>query len=113
MSPSFAMPRQAKDWEVPASIKPRTNGVKTALQASSSWDAWSMVSLVIISWYHDRPTGRVLLGAFLGDRQQFIGALPVSVGFPNSTKGMIDKLFFADATASASSIGLLSLFDVT
>ncbi|KAE8237004.1 hypothetical protein A4X06_0g9366, partial [Tilletia controversa] len=104
------------DAEVPASLKPRTIGVKTAVQASFSTDLVGyLVNGVsgLISWYDVRLTGRALLGALFGDRQQFIGALQVSVGFPNSTKGMIDKLFFAGSASAASGIGLLSLFDVT
>ncbi|CAD6884909.1 unnamed protein product [Tilletia laevis] len=104
------------DTEVPSSLKPRTNGVKTALQASFSTDLGGYLVngfTGLISWYDVRLTGRALLGALFGDRQQFIGGLQVSVGFPNSTKGMIDKLFFGGSAGAASGIGLLSIFDVS
>ncbi|KAE8212086.1 hypothetical protein CF327_g4232 [Tilletia walkeri] len=102
--------------EVPQSLKPRTNGVKTALQASFSTDLVGYLAngvTGLLSWYDVRLTGRALLGALFGDRQQFIGALQVSVGFTNSTKGMTDKLFFGGSASAATGVGLLSLFDVS
>ncbi|KAK0537730.1 hypothetical protein OC835_001231 [Tilletia horrida] len=102
--------------EVPQSLKPRTNGVKTALQASFSTDLGGyLVNGVtgILSWYDIRLTGRALLGALFGDRQQFISSLQASIGFPNSTRGMIDKLFLGGSTSAATGIGLLSIFDAT
>ncbi|KAE8266196.1 hypothetical protein A4X09_0g6153 [Tilletia walkeri] len=104
------------DTEVPQSMKPRTIGVKTAMQASFATDVVGyLVNSVsgLISWYDVRLTGRALLGALFGDRQQLVGALRVSIGFPNSTRGMIDKLLFSGSAGAASGIPLLSLFDVS
>ncbi|KAK0556579.1 hypothetical protein OC846_001023 [Tilletia horrida] len=100
--------------EVPASLKPKTKGVNTALQASFSVDVLGyLVSTVVqlFPWYDIRLTGRALLGALFGDRQQFVGPLQASIGFPNSTKGMQDKLLFGGSASAATGVGLLSLFD--
>ncbi|KAL9934103.1 hypothetical protein V8E36_007185 [Tilletia maclaganii] len=110
------MAKVLPNTEVPQSLKPRTNGVKTALQASFSTtlESYLLTGVVgLLKWYDVRLTGRALLGALFGDRQQFISPLQASIGFPNSTRGMIDKLFLGGSASAATGVGLLTIFDAS